>query len=59
VPAGLGRYVLVFSDGYLIHSPPPPESPLKAAKPGSFMVPEADLAAVWRRVGPGTRIYVF
>ena len=28
VPAGLGRYVLVFSDGYLIHSPPPPESPL-------------------------------
>ncbi|HYV43069.1 MAG TPA: hypothetical protein VEO02_14880 [Thermoanaerobaculia bacterium] len=59
VPAGLGRYVLVFSDGYLIHSPPPLESPLKAAKPGSFMVPEADLSAVWRRVGPGTRIYVF
>lgn len=59
VPAGLGRYVLVFSDEYVIHSPPPAESPLKGAKPGSFMVPEADLAAVWRRVGPGTRIYVF
>jgi L,D-transpeptidase-like protein len=59
VRAGLGRYVLVFSDGYLIHSPPPPESPLKGAKPGSFMVPEADLSAVWRRVGPGTRVYVF
>jgi hypothetical protein len=59
VPAGLGRYVLAFSDGYLIQSPPPPESPLKGAKPGSFMVPEADLSAVWRRVGPGTRVYVF
>ncbi len=59
VPSGLGRYVLVFSDDYVIHSPPPPESPLKGAKPGSFMVPEADLSAVWRRVGPGTRVYVF
>jgi hypothetical protein len=59
VPRGLGKYVLVFSDGYVIHSPPPPESPLKGAKPGSFMVPEADLSAVWRRVGPGTRIYIF
>jgi hypothetical protein len=59
VPAGLGRYVLVFSDSYLIHSPPPPESPLKGPKPGSFVVPEADLSAIWRRVGPGTRVYVF
>jgi hypothetical protein len=59
VPAGLGRYVLVFSGGYVIHSPPPPESPLKEAKPGSFMVSETDLSAIWRRVGPGTRIYIF
>jgi hypothetical protein len=59
VAAGLGKYVLVFAGSYVIHSPPPADSPLKTVKPGSFMVPEADLAAIWRRVGPGTRIYVF
>ena len=59
VPGGLGKYVLVFSGNYVIHSPPPPESPLQVAKPGSFMVQESDLAAVWRRVGIGTRIYIF
>ena len=59
LPGGLGRYVLAFSGGYVIHSPPPSDSPLRGAKPGSFMVPEQDLAAVWRRVGPGTRIYIF
>jgi lipoprotein-anchoring transpeptidase ErfK/SrfK len=59
VPAGLGKYVLVFAGSYVIHSPPSPDSPLKTVKPASFMVPEADLAAIWRRVGPGTRIYVF
>lgn len=56
---GLGRYVLVLSNGYAIHSPPSPESPLKGPRPGSFMVPEADLAAIWKRVGPETRVYVF
>ena len=59
VPEGLGRYVLQFSGGYIIHSPPPPESPLKGAKPGSFMFSEQDLGAIWRRVGEGTRIYIF
>ena len=59
VPRGLGTYVLVFSGNYAIHSPPPPESPLQVPKPGSFLVPESDLAAIWRRVGPGTRIYIF
>ena len=59
LPGGLGKYVLGFSGGYVIHSPPPSGSPLRGAKPGSFMVPEEDLAAVWRRVGPGTRIYIF
>lgn len=59
VTGGLGKYVLVFSGNYVIHSPPPPESPLRVAKPGSFLVEEADLAAIWRRVGPGTRIYIF
>jgi hypothetical protein len=59
IPNGLGRYVLVFADGYALHSPPPAASPLAGAKPGSFLVPEADLAAIWKRVGPETRIYVF
>ena len=59
VAAGLGKYVLVFAGSYVIHSPPSPDSPLKTVKPASFMVPEADLAAIWRRVGPGTRVYVF
>ena len=59
LPGGLGKYVLVFSGGYVIHSPPPTDSPLHGAKPGSFMIPEQDLAAVWRRVQPGTRIYIF
>ncbi len=59
VANGLGRYVLVFADGYAIHSPPPANSPLTGPKPGSFLVPEADLAAVWKRVGPDTRVYIF
>ncbi len=59
VANGLGRYVIVLGNDYVIHSPPPPESPLKGVKPGSFMVSEADLAAIWPRVGPATRVYVF
>lgn len=60
VPSGLGRYVLVLSGGEaVVHSPPPPQSPLKGPKPGSVEVPEADLAAVWKRIGPRTRVYVF
>jgi hypothetical protein len=59
IEGGLGRYVLVLSDDAVIHSPPPPESPLRGPKPGSFQVPEADLAAIWKRVGPRTRVYVF
>jgi hypothetical protein len=59
IPNGLGRYVITLGNEYVIHSPPPANSPLRAAKPGSFMVPEADLAAIWKRVGPETRVYVF
>lgn len=59
IRGGLGKYVVVLSSDYVIHSPPPPDSPLKGPKPGSFMVPEADLAAIWRRLGPQTRVYVF
>src|ERR1700730_13382899 len=41
----LGHYVIFLPNNYIIQSPPPPESPLQTPKPGSFMVPEADLAA--------------
>jgi hypothetical protein len=59
VKNGLGKYVILLGNDYVIHSPPSPESPLKGAKPGSFMVPEEDLAAIWPRIGPETRVYVF
>ncbi len=59
VANGLGKYVIVLSGDAVIHSPPSAESPLKGAKPGSFLVPEKDLAAIWKRVGPRTRVYVF
>lgn len=60
IPHGLGRYVIVLQDNYIIHSPPPEGSPLAGRpKPGSIMVPEADLAAIWQRIGKGTRVYIF
>ncbi|MEO8430094.1 MAG: L,D-transpeptidase [Acidobacteriota bacterium] len=59
VASGLGKFVIVLTGDAVIHSPPPPESPLRGVKPGSFQVPEADLAAIWKRVGPRTRVYVF
>jgi hypothetical protein len=51
--------VIFLPDGYVIHSPPPPESPLQGPKPGSFMVSEADLAALWPRITNQTRVYIF
>jgi hypothetical protein len=59
VANGLGKYVIHLPNGYVIHSPPPPDSPLQGAKPGSFMVPEADLAAIWPRITTDTRVYIF
>ena len=57
---GLGNYVIVLQDSYVIHSPPPDASPLRGmAKPGSIMVPEADLAAIWPRIDKQTRVYIF
>jgi len=56
---GLGKYVILLPDNYVIHSPPPADSPLKGPKPGSFLVPEADLAAIWPRVTKETRVYIF
>jgi hypothetical protein len=59
VPNGLGRYVIFLPNNYVIHSPPPPDSPLQGPKPGSFMVPEADLTAIWPRITNQTRVYIF
>jgi hypothetical protein len=59
IESGLGSYVIVLSDDAVIHSPPPDDSPLKGVKPGSIEVPEEDLAAIWKRIGPRTRVYVF
>lgn len=59
VPNGLGRYVIVLPNNYVIHSPPPADSPLQGPKPGSFMAPEADLAAIWPRITTQTRVYIF
>ena len=56
---GLGKYVVILRNNYVIHTPPPPDSPLQGPKPGSFMVPEADLAAIWPRISTETRVYIF
>ena len=60
VPHGLGNYIIVLQDNYIIQSPPPDGSPLAGRpKPGSVMVPEADLVAIWPRINKGTRVYIF
>lgn len=60
IPNGLGRYVLFLPNGYVIHTPPSEDSPLQGAKPGSFMVSEADLAAIWPRIHKGTtQVYIY
>ena len=60
IPNGLGKYVLFLPNGYVIHSPPSEDSPLKGAKPGSFMVQESDLAAIWSRIHKGkTQVYIY
>lgn len=60
VEGGLGRYVIFLPNGYVIHSPPVEGSPLTGPKPGSFMVPEADLRAIWARIHKDkTQVYIF
>ncbi|HYS54211.1 MAG TPA: hypothetical protein VER58_10665 [Thermoanaerobaculia bacterium] len=55
----LGHYVIFLPNNYVIESPPPPDSPLQGPKPGSYMVPEEDLAAIWPRITKDTRVYIF
>lgn len=60
VANGLGRYILVIGNGYVIHSPPSEESPLQGVKPGSFMVSADFLAAIWPRIARNkTQVYIY
>jgi hypothetical protein len=60
VSGGLGDYVLFLPDGYVIHTPPSDDSPLKGPKPGSFMASEDDLRAIWERIHKDkTPVYIF
>ncbi|HYC58671.1 MAG TPA: L,D-transpeptidase [Thermoanaerobaculia bacterium] len=60
IPDGLGQYVLFLPNGYAIHTQPSPDSPLKGAKPGSYMVSEDVLRAIWPRIVTGkTQVYIF
>lgn len=56
---GLGEFILFLPNDYIIHSPPPEESPLDGPKPGSFMVPADVLRAIWPRVREGTDVFIF
>ena len=60
VRGGLGKYVLFLPNGYVIHTQPSEDSPLHGAKPGSFLVSEEDMAAIWPRIHMGqTQVYIF
>jgi hypothetical protein len=60
VPGGLGKYVIVLSNGYVIHSQPSADSPLQGPKPGSILVSEDDLRAIWPRVHSNkTQVYIY
>jgi hypothetical protein len=60
VRGGLGQYVLFLGNGYVIHTPPAAESPMQGAKPGSYMVTEDVMRAIWPRIHKGkTPIYIF
>jgi hypothetical protein len=59
VTNGLGKYVILLPEGYVIESPPPDGSPLHGPKPGSYEVPQDDLAAIWPRITTATRVYIF
>jgi hypothetical protein len=60
VTGGLGKYVLFLPNGYAIHTQPASDSPLQGAKPGSYMVSEDFMRAVWARISTGqTQVYIF
>lgn len=60
IPNGLGKYVLTLPNGYVIHTQPSTESPLQGPKPGSFLVAEDVMRAIWPRITAGqTSVYIF
>ena len=60
IDGGLGEYVIFLGNGYVIHTPPPAGSPLQGAKPGSYMVTEDVMRAIWPRIHKGkTPVYIF
>ena len=60
VPEGLGKYVIFLPNGYAIHTQPAAGSPLQGPKPGSYMVSEDMLRAIWPRVNKGkTHVYIY
>lgn len=60
VANGLGKYVIFLPNGYVIHTQPSEESPLKGAKPGSYMVSEDMMRAIWPRIHKGkTQVYIY
>jgi len=56
---GLGTYVIFLPNGYAIHTQPSADSPLQGPKPGSYMVSEDVLRAIWPRIHKGTQVYIF
>ena len=52
-----GEYVIYLPNDRLIYSSQ--AGPPKGPKPGSFVVPAADLQAIWDQITPETRVYVF
>ncbi len=60
VADGLGKYVIFLPNGYAIHTQPSAGSPLQGPKPGSYMVSEDMLRAIWPRIHKGkTQVYIF
>lgn len=59
IKGGIGRYVIELPNDYVIHTAPSEDSPLDGVKPGSFMVSESDMRAIWPRIGEGTKIYIY
>ncbi len=59
VKDGSGRYVIHLQNDRVISSPPVQPSPVKALKPGSILISEADLREIWEKITPKTRVYVF
>lgn len=60
VKHGLGQFVILLPNDYVIHTPPAEESPLDGPKPGSIMMlSEADMRAIWPRIHKDTKVYIF